>query len=288
MMKFTRFIPIATSALVAIATLSGLPASDASAAASLQGAVTFSNGGGAATSGGSGNFSMAVPSGAACQGPGSSGYRWETYLISASVDVGSLTFSSGPNAISGQFVAPLYDLNFLQVSTKFPSASPLGLISGIPAISLPNTIDGNGLAGLPVGTYKIGIACTYQGAVQEYWMTYLEVAANGSDSPLGIAWSVTSAPTPSTTTTSTTTTSTTTPASSTTLPGGATTSTTSTTSTSVSFGVTTTTATGYGSGSSLPSAGSSTTRVVILSLMTLVLGRMVLLSARRVRVLPPR
>ena len=291
-MKLTRFIPIVISTVVALATLVGLPARHVSAAASLQGAVTFANGGGATTTGGSGNFSMAVPSGAACQGPGSSGYRWETYLVSAAVDVGALTFSSGPNAITGQFVAPLYDLNFLQVSTKFPSASPLGLISGIPAISLPNTIDGNGLAGLPVGTYKIGIACTYQGAVQEYWMTYLAVTANGSDSPLGITWTVTTAPTPSTTTTSTTTpaSSTTTPASSTTTPGGSTTttSTASTTSTTVGIGATTTSAAAYGSGSSIPSAGSSPTRVVLLSIVALVLGRMVLLSARRVKVLPPR
>ena len=283
-MRFTRFASITATALLALAVLAGIPAPEASAAATLQGAVSFTDGGGAATSGGSGTVTMKVPTGAACQGPGSSGYRWETYLVSVGVDVAALTFSSSPNPVSGQFVVPLFDLNLLQVSTKFPAASPLGLISGIPAISLSNTIDGNGLLGLPLGTYKIGIACTYQGAIQEYWMTYLEVTADVDDVPLGIAWTVTTEPVP--TTTSTTSTSTTT--TSTTAPGGTTTtSPASSTSTTVLLGGGATTSTVFnGSGGYVPAAGSSSTRLVVLALVALVLGRMVLLSARRVKVLP--
>jgi len=137
------------------------------AAAARQGEVLFN--GGSTTSGGSATVSLGVPTGAACQGSGPSGYRWETFLVSEGVEVAALTFSSGPNSVSGELVVPLYDLNLLQVSTKFPASSPLGLISGVPAISLSNTVDGNGLASLPLGTYQLGIACTFGGAVEEYW-----------------------------------------------------------------------------------------------------------------------
>ena len=262
---------LATAALAA-AFISGGTAD----AASLEGEVTFADGSGAITSGGSGNFSMGVPPGSACQGPGSLGYRWETFLVSADVDIVDMTFSAGPDAISGSFVAPLFDLDGNQVSTKFPSASPLGLISGIPSISLTNTVNGFGLAGIPVGGYRIGIACTFQNNVQEYWTTYLDITADPEDTPLGIAWDAAGEPTPTTTTSTSTTT--------TTVAGGGDTTTTSTTEVPADS-TPTSDAEQFGTG---PVTGGNSTAIAVLALVALVVGRAVILSARRVKVLPPR
>lgn len=244
-------------------------------AASLEGEVTFADGSGAITSGGSGTFTMSVPPGSACQGPGSLGYRWESFLVSADVDIADVTFAGGPDPISGSFVAPLFDLDGNQVSTKFPSASPLGLISGIPAISLPNTVNGLGLAGIPAGGYRIGIACTFQNAVQEHWATYLDITADPEDTPLGITWDAASEPPPSSTTSTSTTT--------TVAGGGGSTSTTSTTE--APAGATTSTDASQLAGT--PAAGGNATPTVLLAIVALVIGRAAILTARRVKVLPP-
>lgn len=252
----------------------------ADAAATLEGSVTFTDGGGATTSGGSGVFSMALPSGASCQGSGANGYRWETLLLSSDVDVAALTFSNGPDPVSGKFVTALFDASGEQVSTKFPSNSPLGLISGIPGLSLANTVAGGGLAGIPTGFYRIGIACTYLGAVQEYWLTTLEVTADAADSPLGIQWAVSSGPTTTTTTTEVTTT------------------TTAVTSTTVADTSTTSTSPDLVSGddtsssvdvlqASGPVTGSSSITMGLVAVAMLYVGRIVVLGARRVKVLPP-
>lgn len=242
-------------------------------AASFEGEVTFADGTGAITSGGSGVFSMGVPSGSACQGSGSAGYRWETFLVSADVDIASLSFTDGPAPIVGSFVAPLFDLNGNQVSTKFPSASPLGLISGIPAISLPNTVDGRGLAGIPAGGYRIGVACRFQTTVQEYWATYLEVTADPADTPLGIIWDAAPEPPPSSTSSISSTTTTTTTSS-------------TTTSTTEDFATVTTSSDPTQSGIT-PGSGSDTSVYVVLALIALFTGRAAVLAARRVKVLPP-
>lgn len=267
-------------ALIAVAVLAAALATGGTAdAASLEGEVSFSDGSGAITSGGSGDFSMSVPPGSACQGPGSLGYRWETFLVSDDVEVADLTFTAGPTPIDGSVVVPLFDLNGDQVSTKFPSAVPLGLISGIPAISLPNTVSGGGLAGIPAGGYRIGVACTFQNAVQEYWATYLEVTADAEDSPLGISWAASEEPPPPTTVPP----SSSTPDSS--VPDDTSTTTVPTT-TDPTDGVTTTTDVEQLAGT--PAAGGDTTPMVVLALLALVAGRATILAARRVKVLPPQ
>ncbi|MSV79184.1 MAG: hypothetical protein F2868_00810 [Actinobacteria bacterium] len=228
------------------------------------GAVSFIDGNGPTITGGSGAFTMQLPSGAHCQGSGASGYRWESFIVSASVDPATLTWADGPNAVAGALVSRLYSTIGDPVSTKQPSNSPLGLISGIPETSLGGT-----LASLPVGDYKIGIACQFSGATQEFWVATITVTANVQDTPLGIQWDI-AAPTTTTTTAPTTTAPVTTAAA---------------TVTTVAI-ITTTTA--VDSSGQVPVTGTNPAVVAMWALLVLVMGRMALLSGRRVKVLPPR
>lgn len=259
-----------------------------SAAGTLRGAVTLSNGTGVITTGGSGAFTMALPAGAACQGGGPAGYRWETFVASAAVDPGSLTWNIGPNPVAGSVVSSLYNVDGEQVATKFPATNPLGLISGIPQISLPNL-----QTTLTPGTYRIGVACTFAGATQDFWSSTLTVTANATDTPLGIAWTASaSAPTTTTTTTPTTTiapTTTTTPATTTTVKPTTTTTaaTTTTTAATATTAVTTTTAVASSGGGIIPVTGtSSSIPMAVWGVLALVFGRMAVLLARPVRVAP--
>ena len=259
------------------------------AGSALTGAVTFSDTSGAITAGGSADFTMKVPQGAACQGSGANNYRWETFLVSASVDVGALTFGSGPNTVAGSFVSAMFSADGEAVSTKFPGANPLGIISGMPQLSLPNTA-----TPLPLGDYKIGVACQLSGAIQEYWSTSITVTANTTDVPLGIAWAVGS-PTVVTTTTGAATTTT---GAATTTTGGATTTTVRATTTVASSLVSTTTTTttlvasGAGAttprGQSIVSTGGAPLPLLVWAILLLAFGRIIILLGRPQRVLPPK
>lgn len=265
------------------------------AAGTLTGAVTFADTSGTITAGGSADFTVKVPQGAACQGSGASNYRWETFLVSASVDVGALTFGSGPNAVGGSFVSALFSADGEAVSTKFPGANPLGIISGIPQFSLPNTA-----TPLPLGEYKIGVACQLSGAIQEYWSTTITVTANAADVPLGIAWTVGGA---AVATTTTTTAATTTTGAVTTTIGGATTTTVRGATTTVASSVatsstisstTTSTLFGSGAGSTIPrgqiivATGGAPVPMLVWAVLLLAFGRIIVLLGRPPRVLPPR
>ncbi len=119
-------------------------------------------------------FTLAPPFGASCTGgaSGTPSYRWQTYLVERSVDASTVTFTSGPVAIPGKFVSPLFDSGDTPIRNRNPSASPLGLISSIPSMSF------NALAGtVPVGQYKIGFACTQAGAIEngKYWETPITI-----------------------------------------------------------------------------------------------------------------
>ncbi|MFZ4812813.1 MAG: hypothetical protein ACOYL9_15850, partial [Ilumatobacteraceae bacterium] len=139
------------------------------AAGTRQGSVTFQAGGGGAgliTSGGSAGFLMVLPTGAACSGSGSAGYRWDTFLVDASVDPGALRFVAGPQPVGDALVTFLRDIDGGKLSQKFPAGSPAGFIPEIPSISLPNTV-----TPLPLGTYRIGVACNFNQLTQQYWDT---------------------------------------------------------------------------------------------------------------------
>jgi hypothetical protein len=125
---------------------SALPA----AAVGPEGAATLTTVSGSGTTA----FGIQLPSGASCSGGGGAGYRWATFIASASVDASTLTFSDGPNPVSGAFVSGLTNTVGDPNITGFPSSSPTGLISGIPQFDLSSLI-----GSIPVGAYNIGIFC---------------------------------------------------------------------------------------------------------------------------------
>lgn len=123
-------------------------------------------------------FTMLPPLSSACTGgaSGSPSYRWQTYIVSASVDASTLTYGgAGPNAVAGAFVSPMYDGGGTPVINQNPAASPLGLITGIPTFSLGVLA---GQPGLVNGAYKMGFACTLTGAIENgrYWETTITIS----------------------------------------------------------------------------------------------------------------
>lgn len=173
--KFTRLGAVAaTLAAATVATL-GLGGSTGAFAGPPLGTNTLtpSNGSTATPS-----FSMIPPSGASCTGSGAGtpSYRWQTFIADAGVDASTLTYASGPVAVAGHFVSTLYDsAGGTPVQNQNPSATPLGLISGIPTFSFASLA---GAPGLTAGAYNIGFACTQAGALDagKYWSTPITIS----------------------------------------------------------------------------------------------------------------
>ena len=123
-------------------------------------------------------FTMLPPLSSACTGgaSGTPSYRWQTYIVSASVDASALTYGgAGPLPVPGAFVSPMYDGGGNPVNNMNPAASPLGLITGIPTFSLGVLA---GQPGLVNGAYKMGFACTLTGALDagRYWETTITIS----------------------------------------------------------------------------------------------------------------
>ncbi|MEK7423477.1 MAG: hypothetical protein AAB131_06495, partial [Actinomycetota bacterium] len=121
-------------------------------------------------------FALTPPVGASCTGSGAGvpEHRWQTYLVSAPVDASTLTYAGGPEPVAGAFVSPLYaSSSGLPVVDQSPSASPLGLIDGIPTFSLAPLV-----GTLPAGEFKIGFACTQAGVLDagNYWETPITIS----------------------------------------------------------------------------------------------------------------
>ncbi len=124
-------------------------------------------------------FSLAPPAGAACTGSGSNGYRWQTYMVDAGVDASTLTYLGGPVAVNGHFVLPLFTSDTGDaVIDKNPSASPAGLISGIPTFSFASVVGPTLSPPVANGVYKIGFACTSAGNIEagHYWETPITIS----------------------------------------------------------------------------------------------------------------
>ena len=260
-------------------------------------------------------FALAPPAGASCSGDSATGgYRVQSYIVPASVDPGTLTFdSSGPtpqdtgvnvrlplfSSIGG---SPFID----QTTAVATTAGGEGLLTGLPSFSFA-VLGTDGPALLPAGTYNVGLACTLgvPSPTQEdkFWNVQMTFAADPTDQPSGITWTVvgTEPPPPSTTATSPATVAASipaaaTPATTTSTPGAtdsttASTTGSSTTSTTIRLGSTTTTAAvqqvagAAGASNGGTSAGSATSRLAIVMWIAalLVLGRMAVLVTRPLR-----
>jgi mucin-2 len=231
-------------------------------------------------------------------------YRWQTFIVAASNDPAVLTYgSTGPNNATG-FSDALRTTAGTRVVNKAPDPGT-GFLSGIPTFSYSAYPSGH----VPAGDYEIGIACTLLGVTESFWMRTITVTTPGGGTGQ-FDWALSSTP-PSTTTTttgtgSTTTTTTGTGSTTTTTGTGSTTTTTTTTTgtgsttTTTGTGSTTTTTTAgttggapsgtppFGSVGSLAftGVGSRTLGMVVWGLLFLVFGRMSILLARPIRVVP--
>lgn len=241
------------------------------------------------------NYSLKLPSDAACSGDGLAGYRVTSYMVPASVDPGTLTYDTDgpqPSGLGADFRQPLWKTDTNPYTGQGPQTGD-GKIINIPTFTVSVfTIDD-----VPAGDYKLGLACTKPApdasATDKFWLGTITIVADGTD-PNGFRWTSTAAPVdPSSTTSSSTSTSTTvagtgssTTSTSTTLAGGAT-STTSTTRVT-----TTSTTSGSGTAATTPTTrpsfvaattartGSNLLPIAFAAVVFAMLGRMFFLTAR--------
>jgi len=253
-----------------------------------------------------------------CPGDTATGnYRWNMYVAAAAVDAGTVTWSpgtsGGPIAPGGGFIQTMFNKGGGSPQQSKSTAINTGQIVGVLTVDfLTNTIPGN-------GSYKVGFSCTKppalgQPAVTEvFWQTTINVtewvsATNfkwavgeaattttvaGATTTVAGATTTVAGATTTTVSGATTTTvraTTTTVAATTTTAAGATTTTlVASAAPTTTIGFTTLPATGgVNTGSNIPVTGPShTVQIVVWALLVLVFGRMAVLMARPVRVIPP-
>ena len=125
------------------------------------------------------SITLAPPPGAACQGDSATGgYRWQTFIASASVDPGTLTYAGGvgPNAVGGAVVQPLLSSGGGTVLTNQTTSVGTALITGVPTIDFAAFPAGF----FPNGTYNVGFACTLSNATTRYWLAPIRVTNPGT------------------------------------------------------------------------------------------------------------
>lgn len=141
-------------------------------------------------------FAVELPDDAECQGDSANdGYRVNSYLVPAAVAATEVEFDGlgpTPNAY-GQYDAfrqPLYDTD----TSFFVSIQLLNNEEkGLPGRMQPFPMFDFGVyrpGDLPVGAYRLGIACTLDNEITRVWDAEIEVRADEADSPAQIAWSV--------------------------------------------------------------------------------------------------
>lgn len=299
-------------AVVAAAAIASAPSATVLAATNAGSVQLQQPGGQVITSGGSSTaFAMTPPTGAACTGDSIAGYRVQTFMVPSTVDVSTLTFNASgpmPSGTGASYRQPMYSTTGTPFVNKTTGAGT-GALAGLPTYAF--NFDPGIASFLPPGTYTIGYACTLGSAgptqLDKYWTTQITILASGTD-PLGLTWTTATVTPPTTTLAPTTTqaattttvrpttttvkpTTTTAAVTTTTASGGATT-TTSATTTTVSAttttltdsGAATTTTIDYSSGGGLVETGGNVLPKLLWGLLLLVIGRMVLLAARPIRV----
>ncbi len=164
------------AALVGVAVLAvvAIPGGSASAAlapnAPPAGAATM------VPSSGTTSFRIQLPAGAACPGDSASGgYRWQTFLAAAALDVTQVTYLAGiPSAPGGAQIDVLYTSG--NPVSEMSTALTTGAIVGLPTSFEFTVFPANYLA---AGTYRLGVACTLNGSVERYWATTLQLGLDG-------------------------------------------------------------------------------------------------------------
>ena len=119
------------------------------------------------------SITLAPPAGAACQGDSATGgYRWQTFIASASVDAGTLTYAggAGPNPVAGAIVSPLVSTGGSVITDQTTSVGT-ALLTGIPTFDFSAFPAGS----FPSGAYNIGFACTLSNATTRFWQAPLTI-----------------------------------------------------------------------------------------------------------------
>jgi hypothetical protein len=167
--KVNRIIAVMLAAVVSVGVFSveasALPPGSASS-----GFVTVSP----LTGIGSTVITFAPPAGAACQGDSATGgYRWQTFIASASVDPGTLTYGggAGPNAVAGAVVFPLLSTGGGSPIVDQTTSVGTSLLTPLPAFDFSGFPAGT----FPAGTYNVGFACSLNNATTRFWSSPIRV-----------------------------------------------------------------------------------------------------------------
>lgn len=240
----------------------------------------------------------------ACPGDTATGnYRWNMYIAAAGADPATIVWapgaSGGPELAGASFLQTMYAKGSGSSQLSKNTAVMTGQIVGTATVDfLTNTVPGNGI-------YNVGYACSkapglgQKGQTERFWQTQITVTnwVNATT----FDWAETTGSVATTTTVAGATTTTVRPT--TTTVAGATTTTVAgatTTTTLVASAVPTTLAStsggfnsgGFNSGggtttSNIPVTGpKKTVAIVVWAILLLVFGRMAILMARPIRVLP--
>lgn len=245
------------------------------------------------------DFTLKLPSGAACTGDSANdAYRVQSYHVKSTVDPSTLTFDSSgpmPNGTGASFSQPLYATNgnpYIDGQTAPASPAPgPGPVTNIPAFDF-SLYDA---ATLPAGTYNIGIACTKgnASAAQEdkFWNVVFTIDANRSwtaANPTSGGTTTTTVAGVTTTTTVAGATTTTTVAggtTTTTVAGGATTTTSTTRpTTTTTISTTATTSRGSVNSNSLARTGDNTPLLLLAAFVLCAFGRLAFVMSRPMRI----
>ncbi len=166
--KFTRVVAVAAAVAAASVGLISASASALPPGSASSGAVTVAP----LTGTGATSITLTPPAGAACAGDSATGgYRWQTFIASASVDVGTLTYTAaGPSAVAGAVTAPLLSAANTPIVNQTTSVGT-ALLTGIPTFAF----GGFPAAFFPNGAYNIGFACTLTGVTTSFWTAPITV-----------------------------------------------------------------------------------------------------------------
>ncbi len=273
------------------------------------------------------SFTVSSPNNV-CPGDSATGnFRWQTYMVPASVDAATLTYNSASGVIPPAgvtFAWPMYAFTGQDPVVNGNTAVSTGQITNVPSLGFGVYGPGD----VEPGQYKVGLACSkppapgQPAATERYWQQTITVTASATGGPGQFTWAV-DAPSTSTTTTTVAPTSTTTAATTTTVARATTTTVAGTTTTTTVAGAITTTtmvagastttavasggpttiagsgsssfpASGSGSsggfttssGGALPITGRDELPVIVWGILLVVFGRMAVLFARPVKVVP--
>lgn len=134
-------------------------------------------------------FSVRLPDGATCPGDSANdGWRVQTFIVPAANDLGRLDY--GATRPRGDFMYGLYTTEgrpYTQILlAQNPGPGIPGVILAMPALSFaPFTPDL-----LPVGRYRIGVACSYFEVGERYWDAELELTEDTGVEPGQRRWRV--------------------------------------------------------------------------------------------------